>query len=203
MLAEKRRAKRGFLVAERLGGWRDGALPPRKHDALSVCASFGAATKGHAIFAQTPRTSLCEGLACERQRLDGMERSLAAPETAGSSGLMTGQSDMAQVSCKEMGRISDAFDDRDGDKRPYRQKCHKRWLEVEPTCERGLSDNSLTWCFINATECVSRAVSLDNLAGVSLSSKASLNMAFRAQMGCRRVPIAQSVNVAAASCTQR
>ena len=178
MLAEKRRAKRGFLVAERLGGWRDGALPPRKHDALSVCASFGAATKGHAIFAQTPRTSLCEGLACERQRLDGMERSLAAPETAGSSGLMTGQSDMAQVSCKEMGQISDAFDDRDRDKRPYRQKCHKRWLEVELTCECGLSGNSLTWCFASTTECVPCAASLGESDEVSLSSKASLKMAF-------------------------
>lgn len=178
MLAEKRRAKRGFLVAERLGGWRDGALPPRKHDALSVCASFGAATKGHAIFAQTPRTSLCEGLACERQRLDGMERSLAAPETAGSSGLMTGQSDMAQVSCKEMGQISDAFDDRDTSKRPYRQKRHKRWLEAELTCGCGLSGNSLTWCFASKTECVPCAASLGESDEVSLSSKASLKMAF-------------------------
>ena len=132
-----------------------------------------------------------------------MKRSLAAAEAAGSSGLMTGQSDMAQVSCKEMSQISDAFDDKDRDKRPYRQKCHKRWLEVEPACERGLSGNSLIWCFVNASECVSRAMSLDNLAGVSLSSKASLKMAFRAQMGGRRVPIAQSVNVVATSCTQR
>ena len=154
-------------------------------------------------FRANSKNVLVRGLACEQQWLDGTGRSLAAAEAAGSSGLKTGQGDVGQVSCKEMSQISDAFDDRDGDKRPYRQKCHKRWLEVEPTCERGLSDNSLTWCFINATECVSRAVSLDNLAGVSLSSKASLNMAFRVQMGCRRVPIAQSVNVVAASCTQR
>ena len=101
MLAEKRRAKRGFLVAERLEGWRDGALPPRKHDARSVCASFGAATKGRAIFAQTPRTSLCEGLAYERQRLDGMKRSLAAAEAASGGGLMTGQGDVTQVRAKK------------------------------------------------------------------------------------------------------
>ena len=107
-----------------------------------------------------------------------MERSLAAPETAGSSGLMTGQSDMAQVSCKEMGQISDAFDDRDRDKRPYRQKCHKRWLEVELTCERGLRVNSLTWCFASTTECVPCAASLGESDDVSLSSKASLKMAF-------------------------
>lgn len=178
MLAEKRRAKRGFLVAERLEGWRDGALPPRKHDARSVCASFGAATKGRAIFAQTPRTSLCEGLAYERQRLDGTGRFLAATEAAGSSGLMTGQSNMAQVSCKEMGQISDAFDDRDTSKRPYRQKRHKRWLEAELTCGCGLRGNSLTWCFASTTECVPCAVSLGESDEVSLSSKASLKMAF-------------------------
>lgn len=101
MLAEKRRAKRGFLVAERLEGWRDGALPPRKHDALPVCASFGAVTKGHANFAQTPRTSLREGLACDRQWLDGTGRFLAAAEAAGSSGLMTGQGDVTQVRAKK------------------------------------------------------------------------------------------------------
>ena len=92
-----------------------------------------------------------------------MERSLAAPETAGSSGLMTGQSDMAQVSCKEMGQISDAFDDRDTSKRPYRQKRHKRWLEAELTCGCGLSDNSLTWCFASTTECVPCAASLGGI----------------------------------------
>ena len=101
MLAEKRRAKRGFLVAERLEGWRDGALPPRKHDALLVCTSFGAVTKGHAIFAQTPRTSLREGLACERQWLDGTGRFLAVAEAADGSGLMTGQSDRRRFRAKK------------------------------------------------------------------------------------------------------